>query len=89
MHIFVAKWKNFAPSKIVQLLKGFTSIMMRVHHQELFKDKLWGDKFWSEGYFARTVGAVNAETVKRYIEESQKYKVDMKSAQKTLLQFSV
>ena len=75
--------------KIVQLLKGFVSIMMRTRHWELFKDKLWGDKFWSEGYFARTVGAVNADTVKRYIEESQKYEVDVKSSQKTLIQFSV
>ncbi|MEK6963628.1 MAG: transposase [Nanoarchaeota archaeon] len=45
---------------------------MRKHHKNLFKDQLWGDKFWSSGYFYRTVGAVNSETVKRYIEEGQK-----------------
>src|SRR3989338_881819 len=87
LHIFVTKWKNFAPAKLAQLLKGFSSIMMRRNHWDYFKDKLWGKKFWSEGYFARTVGAVNAETVKRYIEQSQEYKVDIKSGQKNLLQF--
>lgn len=87
LHVFVTKWKNFAPSKLAQLLKGFSSIMMRRNHWDYFKDKLWGDKFWSEGYFARTVGAVNAETMKRYVEQSQEYKVDVKSEQKDLLQF--
>ncbi len=87
LHIFVTRWKNFAPAKLAQLLKGFSSIMMRRHHWDYFKDKLWGKKFWSEGYFARTVGAVNAETVKRYVEQSQEYKVDIKARQKNLLQF--
>jgi len=87
VHVFVTKWKNFAPAKLAQLIKGFTSRMMRKHHFTLFKDKLWGDAFWSGGYFCRTVGAVNAETVKRYVEESQEYKVDIKARQKTLIQF--
>lgn len=34
-------------------------------------DKLWDQKFWSSGYFYRTVGAVTAETVKKYIKEGQ------------------
>ncbi|MDI6721894.1 MAG: IS200/IS605 family transposase [Candidatus Aenigmarchaeota archaeon] len=88
LHVFVTKWKNYAPAKLAQLIKGFTSFMMRKHHWELFKDKLYGDKFWSGGYFARTVGAVNADTVKRYIEESQEYRVEVKS-QKSLIQFAV
>ncbi len=87
LHLFVSKWKNFAPAKLAQLIKGFTSRMMRQNHWSLFGDKLWGDKFWSSGYFARTVGAVNAETVKHYVEESQTYKTELKSIQKTLIQF--
>ncbi|MFA4819435.1 MAG: IS200/IS605 family transposase [Candidatus Aenigmatarchaeota archaeon] len=73
LHVFVSKWKNFAPAKLAQLLKGYTSRMMRKHHMDLFEDNLWGDMFWSGGYFARTVGAVNAETVRKYVTESQKY----------------
>jgi len=87
VHVFVTKWKNFAPAKLAQLIKGFTSRMMRKHHRDMFADKLYGDKFWSGGYFARTVGAVNADTVKRYVEESQEYKVEIKARQKTLIQF--
>ena len=87
VHVFVTKWKNFAPAKLAQLLKGYSSRMMRKEHWELVKDKLWGDKLWSGGYFCRTVGAVNAETVKHYVEESQEYKVQVKARQKSLIQF--
>jgi REP element-mobilizing transposase RayT len=44
---------------------------MRKHFSYLFKDKLWGKKFWTEGHFYRSVGAVNKETMKQYIEECQ------------------
>ena len=45
--------------------------MMRKNFWHLFKAKLWGEKFWTEGHFYRSVGAVNSETMKHYIEESQ------------------
>jgi REP element-mobilizing transposase RayT len=44
---------------------------MRKHFSYLFRDKLWGKKFWSEGHFYRSVGAVNKETMKHYIEDCQ------------------
>lgn len=87
LHVFIIKWKNFAPAKLAQLVKGFTSRMMRKHHWDLFRDKLYGNKFWSGGYFARTVGAVNAATVKRYVAESQEYRTEIKARQRNLIQF--
>ncbi len=71
VHLFVTNCKNYAPCKIVQFLKGFSSMMMRKNHWNLFKELLWGDKFWSEGYSARSIGCVTTERVKYYIEESQ------------------
>ena len=32
LHIFVANCKNYAPCKIVQYIKGFSSMMMRKNH---------------------------------------------------------
>jgi len=71
VHLFVTNCKNYAPCKIVQFLKGFSSRMMRKNHSELFVNLLWGKKFWSEGYFARSIGCVTTERVRYYIEESQ------------------
>jgi len=88
-HLFVTNWKNFSPTKLAQMLKGFTSRMMRKFHRDLFSSKLYGKKFWSAGYFYRTVGAVNSATVKRYVEESQEYgyKESEFSSERTLLEF--
>ena len=46
--------------------------MMRKNRWSLFRGYLWGKKFWSEGYFYRTVGQVTADSVKFYVERSQK-----------------
>jgi len=67
--------------------------MMRKNHRKFFNDKLWGDKFWSAGYFYRTVGAVNSDTIKHYVEESQgkhfgpKEEAYVKHVQKNLINF--
>jgi len=71
VHLFVANCKNYAPCKIIQFLKGFSSRMMRKNHFELFRMFLWGDKFWSEGYFCRSIGETTSEAVEYYIKESQ------------------
>ena len=90
LHAFVKNWKNWKIPVLVGQLKTYSSRMMRKGHKALFFDKLWGDKFWSAGYFHRTVGAVNSETVKRYIEEGQKkhWIEAQQRAQTTLVHFS-
>jgi REP element-mobilizing transposase RayT len=88
VHLFVVEWKNYSPAKLAQLLKGFVSRMMRKHHYELFRMHLYGRKFWTAGYFYRTVGAVNASTVKRYVAESQEYEGSGLSNQSKLIEFS-
>jgi len=72
MHVFLTNWKHQSVEKLANEFKGFTSYMMRKHHWQLFKHKLWGKKFWSEGYFYRTVGSVTSDAVKYYVEHSQK-----------------
>ena len=71
LHLFVANVRFVSEIELVRQIKGYSSYMMRKHFSCLFKDKLWGKKFWSEGYFYRSVGAVNKETMKHYIEECQ------------------
>ena len=70
-HVFTKNCKNHSPSKVANILKGVSSRMMRKNHWDLFRKDLYGKKFWSGGYFYRTVGAVNSETVRHYVAESQ------------------
>ena len=90
VHLFVTGWKNWSIAVLAAQLKTYASRMMRTYHAELFDDKLWGNKFWSSGYFHRTVGAVTAETVKRYVAEGQqKHWVEFEAKkQRTLLNYS-
>ena len=71
MHIFLSNWKKYSVERLAQGVKGYVSRMMRKHHWDLFRDKLWGKKFWTEGYFYRTVGQVTKDATKYYVEKSQ------------------
>ena len=90
IHLFVEDWKNYAIKDLARELKMYSSRKMRKGHSYLFEQKLWGEKFWSSGYFHRTVGVVTAETVRRYVKESQKKHWEQKqvSSQKTLLNYA-
>ena len=72
MHLFVSNVRFVSEIKFVQLVKGFSSYMMRKGHKYMFQDKLWGKKFWSEGHFYRSVGAVTKESMQWYVTEGQK-----------------
>ena len=89
LHLFVKNWKNWKIPVLAGQLKTYSSRLMRKGHRYMFVDKLWGKKFWSAGYFHRTVGAVNAETVKRYIQEGQKkhWVKEQPRAQTTLVHY--
>ena len=90
VHLFVKNLKNWKIPVLAGQLKTYSSRMMRKGHFALFSHKLWGGKFWSAGYFHRTVGAVTAETVKRYIAEGQKkhWTETEQTPQQTLFNFS-
>jgi len=90
IHLFVEHWKNWSIADLARELKSYASRKMRKGHESLFVDKLWGKKFWSSGYFHRTVGAVNAETVKKYVAESQgkHWQEELQKNQKTLLNYA-
>jgi REP element-mobilizing transposase RayT len=71
LHLFITNVRFVGEVELVRQIKGYSSFKMRKHFKQLFNDKLYGKKFWSEGHFYRSVGAVNAETVKQYVKENQ------------------
>lgn len=82
LHLFVANVRFVGETELVRQIKGYSSFKMRKHFSSLFKNKLWGSKFWSAGHFYRSVGAVNKETMKHYIEDCQDKHWDRASAPK-------
>lgn len=82
LHLFVANVRFVSEVELVRQIKGYSSFKIRKYFSNLIKDKLWGKKFWSEGHFYRSVGAVNKETMKHYIEDCQDKHWDRASAPK-------
>ena len=82
LHLFFANVRFVSEVELARQIKGFSLRMMRKNFRNLFKHLLWGKKFWTEGHFYRSVGEVNKETMKHYIEECQEKHWDNRPLEK-------
>jgi putative transposase len=67
VHMLIQINPAISVSRVVQYLKGGSSKKIREEFPEL-KKFLWGDSFWADGYFAESVGIVNEEAIRKYIQ---------------------
>ena len=74
IHMLVSCEPDMAPAKLVQYLKGRSSRRLQDEFPELRK-RYWGQHLWARGYFCASVGAVDEEAIKKYIE-NQKWDED-------------
>ncbi len=78
VHLLVSCPCDQAPSKIAQYLKGKSSYRLQREFRELQK-RYWGQHLWARGYFCATVGAVNEDMIRKYVEnqseEGEEFKV--------------
>lgn len=70
VHMLISAVTDMSPAKIAQFLKGKSSHRLQREFKELQK-RYWGQHLWARGYFCATVGAVNEEMVRRYVENQQ------------------
>ena len=70
VHVFVGLHPACSVSGLIRLLKCNSARKLFQEYPEL-KCKLWSGSLWSRGKFYRSIGQVNAETIKRYIEQSK------------------
>jgi|SRR3989344_53892 len=89
VHLFITGFKNYSIAELVQRFKGITSKALRSAFIEELKPFYWGSHFWSSGYFHRTVGSVNRETMRKYVVESQsKHWLKKEKSQTSMFDFS-
>ncbi len=67
VHVVLQFRPNIALSRIVQLMKGKSSRVVRAEFPEL-KEFYWGNSFWGDGFFAETVGRCDLDTIKSYVK---------------------
>lgn len=70
IHMLIQILPTDCVSKVLQILKGGTSRIIRSEFPEL-EEFLWGDSFWADGYFAETVGIQDDTMIKKYIREQR------------------
>ena len=70
VHMLLSAPPDLAPAKVVQYIKGRSSRLLQGEFAELRK-RYWGQHLWARGYFCATVGAVDEEVIKRYIENQR------------------
>ena len=78
VHFLVQSTPNYAPSKIVKIIKSITARQIFVECPQV-KKQLWGGQFWSDGYFVATVGKnQNESVIKEYVKNQGKQDAEYK-----------
>ncbi len=70
IHVLLSAPQHLAPAKLAQYIKGRSWRRLQEEFPELRK-QYWGQHLWARGYFCATVGAVDEETIKAYIENQK------------------
>ena len=70
LHLLVSAPPQLSQSKLVQFIKGRSSRLLQREFPELRK-RYWGQHLWARGYFCASVGAVDDQTIREYIENQR------------------
>lgn len=57
--------------KLVNVIKGCSSRILREEFSNELKTKLWGDSFWSPSYYLATTGNVSLDTLIKYVNNQR------------------
>lgn len=71
IHIFVSAHPKITPSYIVKMIKGITARKLFLRFPQL-KEKLWKGHLWNPSYYIETIGSINEDVIRKYIENQKK-----------------
>jgi putative transposase len=71
VHLFASCPPKWSPAEVVRRFKGRRSRLPMQEFPQLKRPYRGGKTLGAEGYSIGTAGHVSAETIKRYMEESQ------------------
>ena len=69
LHLFISAPPKWAPAKVVQSLKAWTSKDLREKFA-IIRQTRYSDDLWASSYYCGTAGHVSAEVVAKYIREN-------------------
>jgi len=69
IHYMIEIAPNISISKVVNLIKSYTTYHIWNKHQKYLLKYFWKEKtFYTDGYFVSSIGNVSEGTLKKYIE---------------------
>jgi putative transposase len=71
VHLLVNYPPKVTVSKLVNSLKGVSSLLIRKMDFPNIKKKLWGGALWSPSYFAASCGGAPISIIRAYIEQQR------------------
>ena len=72
IHYMIETEPTISISKIVNLMKSYTTYHVWKLHNQYLKKQFWKENtFWTDGYFVCSVGNVSEKTLKKYIENQR------------------
>jgi len=69
VHLFISAPPKYAPARVVQSLKSWTSRDLRQKFS-IIRQTRYSDDLWASSYYCGTAGHVSAEAVAKYIREN-------------------
>jgi REP-associated tyrosine transposase len=61
-----------SPSKIMQIIKSISARNFFKLYPEIKHRYFWGGKLWTQSFFVETVGNVNEEVIRKYVQNQLK-----------------
>ena len=71
VHLLVTYPPKVSISKLVNSLKGISSLLIRKMDYPSIRKRLWGGALWSPSYFAASCGGAPISIIRQYIEQQQ------------------
>jgi len=71
VHLLVNYPPKMAVSKLVNSLKGASSLLIRKRGYPSIQKKLWRNALWSPSYFAGSCGGAPIDIIRKYIEQQR------------------
>jgi putative transposase len=71
VHLLVTYPPKVSVSKLVNSLKGISSLLIRKKNYPSIRKRLWAGALWSPSYFAASCGGAPISIIRQYIEQQQ------------------
>lgn len=69
IHMVIRSEPKVSPSRVMQIIKSISAREFFKMYPDIKRRYFWGGKLWTQSYFVETIGNVNDEVIRKYVQE--------------------